>query len=109
MSLDAGRLNRRIQIQMPVRAPNGQGGFTKSWSTPRTLHAEMIPLRGQEALQHNLLHSRQLWRVTIRHRPDVSVECRATFKGEAMNITACEDPDGKREQLVMTCETGVTS
>lgn len=107
MKLKAGDLNRGIMLQIPTRTPNGRGGFTKGWSDPVTVWAKMVPLRGDEALQHSLLHKRQLWRVTIRYRAGVDVECRATYQGETLAITACEDPDGRRERLEMTCETGV--
>lgn len=109
MSLSAGRLNRRIQIETPTRAPNGSGGFTKGWSPPFNVWAEMIALRGDEAVQHSILNSTQLWRVTIRYRPNVSEECRAMYNGQPLNIRSCVDPDGQREQLVMTCESGVAT
>jgi len=106
-SLRSGELNRRIIVQIPTRTPNGRGGFVKGWSDPIPLRAKMVPLRGDEAVQHSLLHKRQIWRVFIRHRPDVSVECKATYQGEALAITSCEDPDGRRERLEMICETGI--
>lgn len=69
--------------------------------------AKMTPLRGEEALRHNLLHKRQLWQVILRFHPDINEECKATYGTEALAITACEDPDGCRKWLVLTCETGV--
>ncbi|PZU13813.1 MAG: hypothetical protein DI606_04405 [Sphingobium sp.] len=107
MALKAGELNRRIFLQMPVRAPNGRGGFTKGWSAPRPVRAKMVMLKGDEALQHNLVRKRQVWRVTLRYWPDIDVECRATYRGEVLAITSCDDPDGKRERIEMICETGV--
>lgn len=106
-ALKAGELNRTITLEMPTRVPNGRGGYTKGWSAPVTLKAKMVPVRGDEALKHNLLQKRQIWRVLIRYRGDASVECRATYNGEAMAITSCEDPDGRRERIEMICETGV--
>lgn len=107
MTLKAGELNRQILLQLPVRTPNGRGGFTKGWSEPRRVWAKMVMLKGDEALQHNLVRKRQIWRVTVRYRSDINVECRATYKGEALAITSCDDPTGKRERLEMICETGV--
>jgi SPP1 family predicted phage head-tail adaptor len=109
MGLAAGRLNRRISIEAPVRSPNGQGGFTKGWAPTFDVWAEMIPLRGEEAVQHNLQTSRQLWKVTIRWRAGINEECRAMFNGKPLNIRTCEDPNGRREQLVMTAESGVST
>lgn len=102
----ASRLNRRVVLQFPARIANGKGGFTKSWtSTPA--FAEMLPLRGGEAVEHNLLNAKQLWRVTIRYRPDVTTECRIIHDGRELNIRTSEDIDGRRRELVMTCESGI--
>ncbi|HEX7852320.1 MAG TPA: phage head closure protein [Sphingobium sp.] len=105
--MSSSKYNRRISIEMPVRVANGKGGFTKGWSAPVPVWAEMIPLRGHEAVEHNLLKSEQLWRVTIRHRDDITPECRITYRGRPMNIRTSEDPDGRGRELVMTCESGV--
>ena len=103
------RFNRRIDIEVAVRAPNGAGGFTKAWAPAVTVWAEMIPLRGKEALEHLVLHAQQLWKVTIRYRAGVDADARMKFKGKALNIRTCEDPAGDFQELVMTCESGVNT
>lgn len=103
------RLNRRIAIELPARTPNGSGGFIKGWSAPRKIWAEMIPLRGGEAVTHALQRSTEIWKVTIRYRPDANTDCRITSRGEILNIRTCVDPDGSRTELVLTCESGTES
>lgn len=103
----AADLNRRVTLQSPVRAANGQGGNTKSWQDVLTVWAQMIPLRGAEAMQQNLLEGSQLWKVTIRHRVDINTDWRLMYGTMAVNIRSCQDPDGTREWLVMTGESGV--
>lgn len=105
--MQAGDLNRRLLIQQPTRAPNGQGGFVKGWDDVLTVSAQMIPLRGQEAVAHNLLTSGQLWKVTIRFRRDLTTDWRLMLGDMPLNIRSCQDPDGRRQWLVMTCESGV--
>lgn len=100
------KLNRRILIQAPVRTDNGKGGSAKSWADVQSVWAEMIPLRGSEALNQSLLEQRQIWKVTIRHRDDVTPDNRLQFAGRPMNIITAEDPDGMRKWLVMTAESG---
>lgn len=105
--MGASKYNRLIGLQTPIRANNGQGGSVKSWSASTPLWAEMIPLRGQEAVVHNLATSGQLWKVTIRFRAGVTTDCRLMFGTVSLNIRSCQDPDGRRRELVMTCESGV--
>lgn len=101
------RLNRRVTVQAPVRVDNGKGGNSKSWNDVIPVWAEMIPLRGSEALDQALLEQRQVWKITIRHRDDVTADNRLMFRGKALNIITAEDPDGARRWLVMTAEGGV--
>lgn len=107
MTLGAGDLNRRIHLQVPTRTSDGQGGYVKGWSPEMPLWAQMIPLRSQEAVAYNLQTSGQLWKVTIRHRTDVTTECRLKYDSQLLNIRSAQDPDGKRKWVVMTCESGV--
>lgn len=107
--LRAGRLNRRVVIEKPVRVANGAGGFAKGWAPAGKAWAEMIPLRGDEALEHSVQRSTQIWKVTMRWRAGVDEQCRLIFAGKPLNIRTCEDPDGMRAELVMTCESGAAT
>lgn len=102
------RPNREVLAEFPLRRPNGQGGNTKYWSDPTPIWAEMQPLRGQNAIEHQLQRARQLWKVTTRWREDLTSECRLVFEGKPLAIIGePADPDGRRRWLVMTCESGV--
>lgn len=105
-------LNCRIHIEQPVRVPDGRGGQVKSWepaaSDPNPW-AQMIPLRGDEALNQALVEARQLWKVTTRWRDDVTPDNRLVWDGRVLNIRTAEDPDRRRKWLVMTAESGVKS
>jgi len=107
--LDAGSLNRRVTIEAEQRVANGQGGWITSWEPVATVWAEMIPLRGDEALQANIVRSVQLWKVTIRHRPSVTTAHRLRYRDLTLNIRSAADPDGLRERTVMTAESGVAA
>lgn len=102
-----GDLNRRIVLQQPDRTDNGRGGSAKAWEDVATVWAQMIPLRGNEALSENLLRDNQLWKVTIRFNGSVTPDWRFTHGGREFNIRSAEDPDGRRHWTVMTAESGV--
>ena len=105
--MNISQFNRKITLQQPARVSNGKGGFDKSWSSFRDVHAQMIPLRGNEALSDNLLREVQLWKVMIRFIDGVTPDWRILFDGRVLNIRSCEDMDGGRRFLTMTCESGV--
>jgi head-tail adaptor len=110
MSLDPGKLTKRVRIEAPDLIDNARGGRKPNpdnggWREIKTVWAEIIALRGEEATRNSVERSVQLWKVTIRMRPDVSTVCRLVWKDLPMDIKSAapnEDGDG----LVMTCETG---
>jgi SPP1 family predicted phage head-tail adaptor len=105
----AGPKNRRIAFQKKGQSPNGKGGWVESWGAPIVIAAEMIPLRGNEAVEESVVRGVQLWKVTVWFRPDLNTDCRLMKDGKELNIQSCEDPDGRRRELVMTASSGERS
>lgn len=75
MALSAGRLRGRVRIEEPAGlVDNGRGGRRAAaggaWKVlDESVPAEIVALRGDEALEAAVVRSKQLWRVTIRRRP----------------------------------------
>ncbi|MEK9211723.1 head-tail adaptor protein [Sphingomonas sp. 2378] len=111
MALSAGRLRDRIRIEEPNLVDNGKGGRAapagqEKWRTlADRVPAEVIALRGDRALQHLVERQRQLWRVTIRPRGDLSIANRLVFGTIVMAISAVA-PTDDRDGLVLSCESG---
>jgi SPP1 family predicted phage head-tail adaptor len=111
MSIKAGRLRERVAIQSKNLVDNGRGGRARPAGGPEwiddatSVAAEVIPLRGDEALQHAVLRSVQLYRVTIRARAGVSAAQRLLWRGTPLNIKALAHSTDRRD-IVMTCEAG---
>lgn len=106
--LAAGALNRRITIQRKTDVPDGSGGYDRAWADLTTVWAKATPVAGKEALVAGTLRSSQPWRVEIRWL-DVKVDERITASwlpsGKHLEIQSVSDPDGRRESLVLFCET----
>ena len=45
--LDPGQLRTQLTLEQPVETPDGQGGFTLTWTTLATLWALVEPLGGR--------------------------------------------------------------
>jgi SPP1 family predicted phage head-tail adaptor len=106
MRLSAGTLNQRMDIQSFTGASDGGGGTVKAWEKTATISAKVEPLNGGEAFRQGVANATQLYRVTIRFRTDINPANRLMWNGTALNIRTCADPDGRREALVMTVESG---
>ena len=113
MGLAAGRLRDEVTIQEPNLVDNKRGGRKPApgedaWKDVDTVHAEIIALRGGEALQNGIQRGTQLWRVTIRIRDDVTPRHRLVWNGTPLNIRTAA-PNEERDGLVMTAESGAVS
>ncbi len=115
MTLRTRRLRERITIEAKNLVDNGKGGRKTPFGEPEwkpvttnLIAAEIIPLRGDEALSSAVLRSVQLYRVTIRPRDGAVTKNRIRWGSIVMDIkSAARSID--RRSIVMTCESGVAT
>lgn len=113
MGMSAGRLREKVAIQQKNLVDNGKGGRKRPDGEPEwvdiagfeKLRAEIIPLRGDEALSNLMTRSVQLYRVTMRYRTGVLTSHRLMWGETAMNIKSLARSVDRRD-MVMTVETG---
>lgn len=107
----SSRLREVVTIERRNLVDNGRGGRKTPAGQPdwlplmKDVRAEVIALRGDEALDKAVLRSSQLYKVTIRNRPGVSVEHRIRWGAITMEIRVAA-PNQRRDELIMTCESG---
>lgn len=112
----ASRLTGRVRIEASAKVDNGRGGRTLApgqdpWRiVADRVAAEIIGLRGDEALQNAVLRSKQLWRVTIRARPGLKPTMQLAWHdpllGDLIGNVRAITPNETGDALVMTVETG---
>ena len=106
MGLAAGRLNRRVTVRRKTLVPDGLGGRTTEWNSVVTLWAEVANQSGREAVLAGTLTGVSTFRVTIRWRGDITVADQLRLEdGRDLNIRSAEDPDGRRDALVIFADT----
>jgi head-tail adaptor len=110
----SSRLRETVRIMVPDQEPNGQGGRrpaagTEGWKVLDTVAAEIIALRGSEAMRNSVERAVQMWKVTIRDRPDIRMFYRLvwTKTGTVMDITSAAPDPETPGALVMTGESGI--
>ena len=106
----AGRLDRRITLQSLTVAKGASGGMKKTWANFATgIAAAVRNLSGNERQASSA--GGQVAEVrtefTIRYRTGVTADMRVLYAGAVYNIRHVNDWMGKRESLVLTCDTGV--
>lgn len=107
MTLAAGRLNSRVEIQAPAHTPDAAAGRRSGWRKLVSVAAEVVPMAGNVGLDDGISRAVQAYRVTIRWRRGIDTRHRLIWQGQALRINSAVDPDQNRERLVMMCETGM--
>lgn len=104
--LAAGRLRNKVTIRRRVVADDGHGAQVTTWSDLASVFAEVINQSGREAVLTGTLTGVSTFRVTMRWRSDVTTADQLRLSdGGDLNIRSAEDPDGRREALVIYADT----
>lgn len=95
----AGKLDRRIRLERPVRAiaPDGSAMTTK-WEAVATVWATVTPVSARERLAAPQVIPEQTAKVWIRHREDVHPSWRIIHAGKPWGIVGVSEV-GRREGL----------
>lgn len=108
--MQAGRLNRRITLQNLTVSKGASGGMKKTWANFATsIAAAVRNMSGNErqASSAGGQVAEARTEFTIRYRSGVTADMRVLYAGAVYNIRHVNDWMGKRESLVLTCDTGV--
>lgn len=107
-TIDPGRMTARMELEMPVDTPDGQGGISRAFESAGALWTLIEPRvaltgeRGNEAfgdVEHD---------VWIRHRAGVSAGMRFRKGARLFVILSAFDPDETRRYLVCRCRETLT-
>lgn len=110
MSLAAGRLRDQVTIRRAVKVSDGSGGRESIWEDVDVIAAEVISQNGREAIIAGALQGVSVAKITIRYRPDILTTDQLRVVGDERdwNIRTADDPDRRREQLVILADTAST-
>ncbi|MGR3712268.1 MAG: head-tail adaptor protein [Shimia sp.] len=65
-------LSRQLVLEIPMQAPDGAGGFARSWYTLGTLWAEVTAMTGRERDGGDVSVATSRFRITVRGAPVAS-------------------------------------
>ncbi len=107
MPLAAGRLRDQVTIRRASKVSDGRGGRIAIWGDVDTVAAEVVSQNGREAIIAGALQGVSVSKITIRYFPGILPTDQLRIDGDARewNIRSADDPDRKREQLVILADT----
>jgi len=72
VSMRAGRLRERVQLQQRADTRDATGDVVKAWSTVATVRAAIEPLSGREFFQAEQVASNVRVRIVVRYSSDLA-------------------------------------
>jgi SPP1 family predicted phage head-tail adaptor len=100
-----GRMRQRMTLQQAVRAPDGGGGATVTWTPVADVWAALVPIGGDERVDADALQGRASHEIWIRFRADAAPQMRFVFGTRVFDIRSVTDVDeAHRFQRCLTDE-----
>lgn len=119
MMIDGGKLDRKLDILSagetqnlsgePITDAFGQvitdefGQDRATFATVRTIRAQRLDMRTQDAARAGARETFAMARFLIRYREDISTAMRVRSDGKLYDIKAIDEPD-RRASLILTVE-----
>lgn len=109
MSLPAGELRHRIDIDQVVKTQDPNTGATStSWKPMGRFWARVTPLSGKEIMSASAEHSAATTRIKMRYRDDISATMRVRHRNRMYNIHAVlPDNESGLEWMTLLCSEGL--
>lgn len=98
---DAGQLRTQMVLEDPVETPDGQGGFSVTWTERAIVWAALEPAGGRAELFADRAAVLSTHRIWLRHREDVRPGQRLRRDTRTYRIDQAEDADGTRRYLTV--------
>ena len=102
-------LRQRISIEQLARTPDGQGGFTESWSEFASVWAAIEPASASERYFAQRIESNISHKITIRWLDNVKSEMRIIFEGRIFQIHGVRRINEERWFMTIDCMENVGS
>ncbi len=102
-----GQLRHRAVIERLTKTPDGQGGFTASWSSFATVWAEIKPVSASERLRSDRNEILRTHKMRIRFLAGVSGEMRVIFDDRIFQVKGFITPDEHKDFMFMDLQEGI--
>lgn len=101
-----GDLRERIDLQVEQRTRDDVGGFVSQWVGVAQVWARVQPMGTGERYMRHQMQANASWRVTIRHRSDVSVspKMRVVWGSRTFEVRGFTNADERKRFLDLACE-----
>jgi SPP1 family predicted phage head-tail adaptor len=100
---DPQKLNQKITLSSPVSV-NTTGEPTKTWSPQGDMWAEILQLKGEEAMLAARETARETIRARVRYRADLTTAWRILWNGQFYYVKSVDRSANREGELWFTAE-----
>lgn len=105
--LKAGDLNHSVVLENPSTTPDGDGGFTQTWTalSPSPVWASVLPATSgrMERLVGSTVEAGATHLVEMRYHPGVTIKTRVTLGSRHLQVINVQNVDERSEVTRLTC------
>ncbi|MGC5796956.1 phage head closure protein [Sphingomonas sp. NFX23] len=103
MKVNAGALDRRIELLSPSKAKSTVGQVQKEFAPVATVYGERMELRTVDAARAGQRDAFAMAKFIIRYRTGVTTAMRIKVDNRTYDVVAVDEPD-RRAVLVLTVQ-----
>lgn len=110
--MPAGQFRHRVTFQAETETPDSGGGYSLAWSDVTTVWGGFKPERGSERVKAGRLEATLGGVLTVRSSTvtrTITEAHRVLINGDAYNIHAIANPDGRNKYLELSVVKGVAT
>lgn len=100
-------MRHRVEIETPIETQDDYGGLGSSWESYCDVWAQREDLSGGELFQAQQINAEVSTQFTIRYRSGIDARMRVISDDVCYGINSVQDPDGRREKLLLLCSRSV--
>ncbi|WP_294196524.1 phage head closure protein [uncultured Sphingomonas sp.] len=104
MKIDAGKLDRKLEIMTATVTKNTFGEKVTSWTVSATTWAQRLEIRSADSARAALHQTIVTARVLLRYRTGLEAGQRVRLDGTDYIVTAIDEPD-RRATLILMLES----
>lgn len=101
---DPGQMTARLDLEVPMAEPDGQGGATLTWTVTASLWARIEPVSFAVAEEAGAERGTITHRIWLAFREGIAAGQRFRKGARVFTVKLVRDPDETRRYLVCQCE-----
>jgi len=86
MIVRSGQMRRKIRIEELTETRTSSGAITESWSTYKTVRAEVLPVSGREYFSAQTVNAQNTVKFNTRYMIGITTKMRIIYDGRTFDI-----------------------